>query len=169
MFAIHVVVSSIFYSCGTCHTHTCKVCMYFVIPTAFLVCLCMCSLFSLSLSGFQSWDDRRMGSSETFPQRLIEKQKELSLCFFWIHCVYAQICMCVCVCAVGGGGFVHACVNASACVSRLSPVPCALYKPCLWASLWSGRQEIPTVWNSPNQIYSMKEYALTTVITPIFF
>lgn len=37
----------------------------------------------------------------------------------------------------------------------------------LWASLWCSQQEIPAVWNRPGQIYSMKEQALTTVITPL--
>lgn len=139
MFAIHVVVSSIFYSCGTCHTHTCKVCMYFVIPTAFLVCLCMCSLFSLSLSGFQSWDDRRMGSSETFPQRLIEKQKELSLCFFWIHCVYAQICMCVCVCCWWWRVRACMCERLRMCVEAVTCSLCSvqamsLGEPLIWST-----------------------------------
>lgn len=41
---VHVLVSSVSYSYGTCHAHICTVWMYFVIPIQFLVCVCVCVL-----------------------------------------------------------------------------------------------------------------------------
>lgn len=82
------------------------------------VCLCVCSPYWLSLSGFWSSDDRRMVFlkflRKTSPQAHLDTKGAVTLCF-------SDLTVCsfkyVCVCAVGGRGLVCACVNASVCWS----------------------------------------------------
>lgn len=133
MFAIHVLVSSIFYSCGTCHTHTCKVCMYFIIPTAFFVCLCMCSLFSLSLSGFQSSDDGRMGFLwDISPKAHRETKGAVTLLFLNSPCLHSNMYVRACVLTLVEGSCMHVWTPLRVCWG------CHLF-PALCASRVSGR------------------------------
>lgn len=74
-----------------------------------------------------------------FPQAHLDTKRPATLCFSDLTvCSVKYICVCVsggaCAVLFGGGGVcVH--VQMPPCVSELSPVPCALYKPRLRASL----------------------------------
>lgn len=133
-----------FYPCGTCLGRTCKVLMYFVIPIAYLRRVFEC-MYWVPLSVFWSTDDRSMVFLWLFsrfpPPGSSSHKRSCHSLHFWSYCVFIQICECVvagmCMCKI------------PLCVPELSPVPCTLYKPCLWASLWCSQQEIPAVWNSP--------------------
>ena len=141
MSRVHVLVSSVFYSYGTCHAHTwpnvlCHTHCILRVCFCVCVCTCVCSLYWLSLSGLRSADDRRMGSLRKIPHRLIQTQKELSLSAFWSHCVFIKICGCVCVVV---RGFACACVNASVCVGAVTCSLCSLRalslgEPLIWST-----------------------------------
>lgn len=138
MSRVHVLVSSMFYSYGTCHAHTWPnvLCHTHCILSVFCVCVCVCVACIDSLwVVYEAQMIDVWAPLERLPHRLIQTQKELSLSAFWSHCVFIKICGCVC----GGKGFACACVNASVCVGAVTCSLCSvralsLGEPLIWST-----------------------------------